>query len=112
MFIYFDNSAIEFLCFFIINYYYVYLFIIYFYYILYYNLCFHECAICVINSTYIRRYIIFEITVGDKSNKPLQLKTTILHNVIQQKVQQLYGDFGVAAIKAGFSGNIKSLYLN
>ncbi|CAD1475145.1 unnamed protein product, partial [Heterotrigona itama] len=30
-----------------------------------------------------------------------------LHNAVQQKMQQLYGDFGVAAIKAGFSGNIK-----
>ncbi|CAD1474304.1 unnamed protein product, partial [Heterotrigona itama] len=48
-------------------------------------------------------YIVCEITVGDKSKKPMQLKVTTLHNAIQQKVQQLYGDFGVAAIKAGFS---------
>ncbi|XP_076751383.1 POP5 ribonuclease P/MRP subunit [Xylocopa sonorina] len=49
------------------------------------------------------RYIAFEITLGDKSNKPFPLKTTALHVAIEQKVQQLYGDFGVAAIKAGFS---------
>ncbi|KOX70336.1 hypothetical protein WN51_04739 [Melipona quadrifasciata] len=49
------------------------------------------------------RYIVFEINFGDNSKKPVQLKVTALHNAIQQKVQQLYGDFGVAAIKAGFS---------
>ena len=38
----------------------------------------------------------------------MQLKVTALHNAIQQKVQQLYGDFGVAAIKAGFSGIISN----
>lgn len=58
-------------------------------------------------SKYIFRYITFKIILGDKSNKPLQLKITTLHVAIQQKVQQLYGDFGVAAIKAGFTGNIK-----
>ncbi|XP_034192767.1 POP5 ribonuclease P/MRP subunit [Osmia lignaria lignaria] len=49
------------------------------------------------------RYITFEITLGDKSDKPFPLKVTTLHNAIQQKVQQLYGDFGTAAIKAGFN---------
>ncbi|KAK1118415.1 hypothetical protein K0M31_015114 [Melipona bicolor] len=49
------------------------------------------------------RYILFEINFGDNSKKPVQLKVTALHNAIQQKVQQLYGDFGIAAIKAGFS---------
>ncbi|XP_031833915.1 POP5 ribonuclease P/MRP subunit [Nomia melanderi] len=49
------------------------------------------------------RYIAFEITLGDKSDKQFPLKITTLHYAIQQKVQQLYGDFGVAAIKAGFS---------
>lgn len=33
------------------------------------------------------------------------LKSTSLSNAVQQKVQQLYGDFGVAAIKDGFDGN-------
>ncbi|XP_017790730.1 PREDICTED: ribonuclease P/MRP protein subunit POP5 [Habropoda laboriosa] len=49
------------------------------------------------------RYITFEITLGDKSDRPFPLKTTALYYAIQQKVQQLYGDFGAAAIKAGFS---------
>ncbi|XP_076233814.1 POP5 ribonuclease P/MRP subunit isoform X1 [Calliopsis andreniformis] len=49
------------------------------------------------------RYIAFEITLGDKSDKPFPLKITALHVAIQQKIQQLYGDFGVAAIKAGFT---------
>ncbi|CAK9822603.1 Ribonuclease P/MRP protein subunit POP5 [Anthophora retusa] len=49
------------------------------------------------------RYITFEIIPGDKSDKPFPLKITTLHYTIQQKVQQLYGDFGVAAIKAGFT---------
>ncbi|XP_043254732.1 ribonuclease P/MRP protein subunit POP5 [Colletes gigas] len=49
------------------------------------------------------RYIAFEITLGDKSDKPFPLKITSLHNAIQQIVEKLYGDFGVAAIKAGFN---------
>ncbi|KAG7203324.1 hypothetical protein KM043_010412 [Ampulex compressa] len=49
------------------------------------------------------RYITFQITTGDNSDKPLTLKTMTLHNAIQEKVQQLYGDFGIAAIKAGFT---------
>jgi len=32
------------------------------------------------------------------------LKNTALSYAVQQKVQQLYGDFGVAAIKDGFDG--------
>ena len=39
-----------------------------------------------------------------KEEKPLVLKTTALHVAIFEKVQQLYGDFGVAAIKSGFNG--------
>ncbi|XP_053985767.1 ribonuclease P/MRP protein subunit POP5 [Hylaeus anthracinus] len=49
------------------------------------------------------RYITFEITLGDKTNKPFPLKINALHFAINQIVQKLYGDFGVAAIKAGFS---------
>lgn len=49
------------------------------------------------------RYLVFEITLGDKFDKPFPLKITALHVAINQKIQQLYGDFGVAAIKAGFS---------
>ncbi|XP_003696431.1 ribonuclease P/MRP protein subunit POP5 [Apis florea] len=56
------------------------------------------------------RYITFKIILGDKSNKPLQLKITTLHVAIQQKVQQLYGDFGVAAIKAGFTAKYCNIH--
>ncbi|KAF3426116.1 hypothetical protein E2986_08938 [Frieseomelitta varia] len=56
------------------------------------------------------RYIAFEITFGDKSKKPVQLKATTLHNAIQQKVQRLYGDFGVAATKAGFSAKYCNIH--
>lgn len=51
------------------------------------------------------RYIVLKITLHNKGkdDKPLMLKATVLHNAIQEKVQQLYGDFGVAAIKAGFN---------
>ncbi|XP_017890181.1 ribonuclease P/MRP protein subunit POP5 [Ceratina calcarata] len=49
------------------------------------------------------RYIAFEITLGNKSEKPFPLKTTTLHFTIQRKVEQLYGEFGDAAIKAGFT---------
>ncbi|KZC06309.1 PREDICTED: ribonuclease P/MRP protein subunit POP5 [Dufourea novaeangliae] len=56
------------------------------------------------------RYITFEITLGDKSDKPFPLKTTSLHVAIQQKVQQLYGDFGVAAMKAGFSAKYCNIH--
>ncbi|XP_032681979.1 ribonuclease P/MRP protein subunit POP5 [Odontomachus brunneus] len=49
------------------------------------------------------RYMVLEITPHNRSDKPLILKTTVLHDAIQQEVQKLYGDFGVAAIKAGFN---------
>ncbi|XP_076165897.1 POP5 ribonuclease P/MRP subunit [Ptiloglossa arizonensis] len=56
------------------------------------------------------RYITFEITLGDKSDRPFPLKITTLHIAIQQKVQQLYGDFGSAAIKAGFNAQYCNEY--
>lgn len=56
------------------------------------------------------RYMVLEITPHNRSDKPLILKTTALHGAIQQEVQKLYGDFGVAAIKAGFNGN--SIFCN
>lgn len=56
------------------------------------------------------RYIAFEITLGDKSDRPFMLKTTALHIAIQQKVQQLYGDFGLAAIKAGFTAKYCNIH--
>lgn len=49
------------------------------------------------------RYVTVEIVPTDGSEKPLLLKTIALHNAVQQKVQQLYGDFGLAAIKAGLN---------
>ncbi|XP_019885607.1 ribonuclease P/MRP protein subunit POP5 isoform X2 [Camponotus floridanus] len=48
------------------------------------------------------RYIVLEIVPHSKSDKQLMLKNTALSYAVQQKVQQLYGDFGVAAIKDGF----------
>ncbi|XP_043273303.1 ribonuclease P/MRP protein subunit POP5 [Venturia canescens] len=49
------------------------------------------------------RYITIEIVPQGNEDKPLVLKTTALHLAIQDKVQKLYGDFGQAAIKAGFN---------
>lgn len=48
------------------------------------------------------RYIVLEIIPHSNDDKQLMLKSTSLSNAVQQKVQQLYGDFGVAAIKDGF----------
>lgn len=49
------------------------------------------------------RYLVLEITPHGKEDKPLTLKSTALSQAVQQKVQELYGDFGVAAIKDGFN---------
>ncbi|XP_063620488.1 ribonuclease P/MRP protein subunit POP5 [Cydia splendana] len=49
------------------------------------------------------RYITVEISspmVPD--NKPLSLKSRIFHETVLNKIQQLHGDFGVAAIRIGF----------
>lgn len=35
-------------------------------------------------------------------NKPLGLKSKIFHDTVVAKIQQLHGDFGVAAIRTGF----------
>ncbi|XP_046837041.1 ribonuclease P/MRP protein subunit POP5 [Vespa crabro] len=48
------------------------------------------------------RYIAVEIVPKIENDKALTLKSTALQNAIQEKVQHLYGDFGSAAIKAGF----------
>ncbi|XP_044733303.1 ribonuclease P/MRP protein subunit POP5 [Chrysoperla carnea] len=49
------------------------------------------------------RYVTVEITPVEKhSAKIFELKPNGLYNAIIAKVQQLHGDFGVAAIKAGF----------
>ncbi|XP_075969875.1 POP5 ribonuclease P/MRP subunit [Anticarsia gemmatalis] len=49
------------------------------------------------------RYITVEINspmVPD--NRPLQLKSRIFHDTLLGKIQQLHGDFGVAAVVTGF----------
>ncbi|KAH0952302.1 hypothetical protein HN011_005341 [Eciton burchellii] len=49
------------------------------------------------------RYIVLEIIPHNKDVKSLMLKSTALSNAVQQKVQELYGDFGLAAIRDGFN---------
>ncbi|RZC42848.1 RNase P Rpp14 domain containing protein [Asbolus verrucosus] len=50
------------------------------------------------------RYMIIEINQGAKKDSyALQLKPPSLHYSIMSMVQQLHGDFGVAAIMAGFT---------
>lgn len=56
------------------------------------------------------RYIVLEITPHSKDDKQLMLKNTALSHAVQQKVQQLYGDFGVAAIKDGFDAKYCNSY--
>lgn len=41
-----------------------------------------------------------------QSDKQLMLKHKALVDTVQKKVRQLYGDFGLAAIKDGFDGII------
>lgn len=41
--------------------------------------------------------------LGKTSEESLHLAPAALHNSIMQKMQQLHGDFGVAAIRAGFT---------
>ncbi|KAJ8964521.1 hypothetical protein NQ314_004816 [Rhamnusium bicolor] len=49
------------------------------------------------------RYMVIHINeVGKDENAQLKLKTVSLYSAITDKVQQLHGDFGVAAIRAGF----------
>ncbi|XP_022918640.1 ribonuclease P/MRP protein subunit POP5 [Onthophagus taurus] len=50
------------------------------------------------------RYIVVLITENDtNATKKLHLKPITLSNAIKDTVQQLYGDFGLAAIKAAFT---------
>lgn len=49
------------------------------------------------------RYITVEIespTVPDR--RPLQLKPNVFHDTIVGKIEQLHGEFGIAAVKTGF----------
>ncbi|KAL6447041.1 hypothetical protein ACFW04_001415 [Cataglyphis niger] len=56
------------------------------------------------------RYIVLEITPHSNDDKQLMLKNTALSQAVQQKIQQLYGDFGVAAIKDGFDAKYCNSY--
>lgn len=50
------------------------------------------------------RYLVVEVKqMGKTHEDSLHLAPAALHNSIMQKVQQLHGDFGVAAIRAGFT---------
>ncbi|KAJ8918871.1 hypothetical protein NQ315_011163 [Exocentrus adspersus] len=49
------------------------------------------------------RYMVVQINETGKEEGKLKLKAASLHEAIIQKVQQLHGDFGVAAIRAGFT---------
>ncbi|OWR51687.1 ribonuclease P/MRP protein subunit POP5 [Danaus plexippus] len=49
------------------------------------------------------RYVTVEINApAIPENKPLHLKSKIFHDTVMDKIQLLYGDFGVAAVKIGF----------
>ncbi|CAG4988407.1 unnamed protein product [Parnassius apollo] len=49
------------------------------------------------------RYITVEITSPlIPENKPLALKSKIFHDTVLDKIQQLHGDFGIAAVRTGF----------
>ncbi|XP_020282595.1 ribonuclease P/MRP protein subunit POP5 [Pseudomyrmex gracilis] len=48
------------------------------------------------------RYFVIEIKPHMQSDKQLMLKHKVLVDTVQKKVRQLYGDFGLAAIKNGF----------
>ncbi|XP_029174258.1 ribonuclease P/MRP protein subunit POP5 [Nylanderia fulva] len=56
------------------------------------------------------RYIVLEVIPHSKDDQQLMLKSTALSYAVQQKVQQLYGDFGVAAIKEGFDAKYCNTY--
>lgn len=45
-----------------------------------------------------------------QSDKQLMLKHKVLVDTVQKKVRQLYGDFGLAAIKNGFDGIMFRIY--
>ncbi|XP_073943468.1 POP5 ribonuclease P/MRP subunit [Choristoneura fumiferana] len=49
------------------------------------------------------RYVTVEISSPMiPENKPLSLKSKIFHETVMTKIQQLHGDFGVAAVRTGF----------
>lgn len=53
------------------------------------------------------RYIVFTIkSHNNKDDKQATWKNSHVSNAIKHKVQQLYGDVGIAAIRDGFDGNL------
>ncbi|KAF5279189.1 hypothetical protein FQR65_LT03436 [Abscondita terminalis] len=51
-----------------------------------------------------QRYMVIEVNPQPlRKNTPLVLQSSSLYETILLKVQQLHGDFGVAAIRAGFN---------
>ncbi|XP_014203536.1 ribonuclease P/MRP protein subunit POP5 [Copidosoma floridanum] len=52
---------------------------------------------------YKNRYLTVQVSLKNKGDQSLNLKTNALHEAIHRKVWEMYGDFGTAAIKAGFS---------
>lgn len=49
------------------------------------------------------RYVTVQINPDEKTDKPLIIKSNALQQAIQQKVELMYGDFGLSAIKSGFN---------
>ncbi|XP_072943811.1 ribonuclease P/MRP protein subunit POP5 [Epargyreus clarus] len=49
------------------------------------------------------RYVTVEINSPQvPENKPLTLKSNLFYETVLEKIQQLHGDFGVAAVRTGF----------
>ncbi|XP_063972818.1 ribonuclease P/MRP protein subunit POP5 [Diachasmimorpha longicaudata] len=49
------------------------------------------------------RYITVEITLKDGEERLLVLKPSALYHAVQKSVEKMYGDFGLASIKAGLN---------
>ncbi|XP_050678530.1 ribonuclease P/MRP protein subunit POP5 isoform X1 [Leptidea sinapis] len=48
------------------------------------------------------RYITIEVCSSEvPENKPLALKSYLFHEALMDKIQQLHGDFGIAAVRTG-----------
>ena len=51
------------------------------------------------------RYFVVEVNpVQEKHDAALELRPASLYQAIMKKLQQLHGDFGVAAAKSGLAG--------
>ncbi|XP_041977769.1 ribonuclease P/MRP protein subunit POP5 [Aricia agestis] len=51
---------------------------------------------------YKNRYITVELLATIPENKPLKLKSKVLHDTLLDKIQHMHGDFGAAAVRNGF----------